>query len=622
MNHRSRSHRRLLALVAALPLLVSTLGCSLSAMMNVAQTLADISASFREVGTTKFTVEQEPFAPKLKTDDRSAVYPGDRVKSTISPDTEPGLNSHMWWTPPTNAGDFTFSRDPENPNGPPPFRWTYSSAEDEVEINYTAFHAGSTGGSATEVLEVANDAQIRYTKLTYPVRSPSSLRRVQAEEYGDLRLPVSPVATVAATQVITAWSVMVEMSAPVTLTQQSCEALQGEDVYFALRLPTPLQSAPDEAVSLPLLHFGASKARMSIMAKTGATWSTVVTNTLTLRSTRLDALANHLPAAENETWLALGAASVKPCPEGLDAREWRIAATLFLDSASVPAGSYPLFLCVDADPVGPGAAPTQACLGPQSLTLTDWSVPPPFVLNLSASAVTTPTQRVQIAHQISKHGDEEVSLTLENRSNLEGVWAMFHDREVAFEPTEPDFTRPITPGTPLDMAARLLHFWVVKTIPADTVPGQYSVAVTATQLVTSGVPWVATAYDTIVVAADQAPLPDPPPCTPLTGLTLTHSDQRDALGHTFTITGSVTPPTATLPVSYTIQVDGVTQQTTFVGGHAQAITVMWEEAGVHTVSIAARACGQLEPLQQAGQVEAMGRLEVNTLFLPAIQRLE
>jgi len=40
------------------------------------------------------------------------------------------------------------------------------------------------------------------------------------------------------------------------------------------------------------------------------------------------------------------------------------------------------------------------------------------------------------------------------------------------------------------------------------------------------------------------------------------------------------------------------------------------------VSIAARACGQLEPLQQAGQVEAMGRLEVNTLFLPAIQRLE
>lgn len=623
MNHSSKRHRRYLALVAALPLWVSILGCvglPPDAIVGLLDALGDVSASFREVGTTKFVAEREPFTPKLQTDDRSTVYPGDRVKSTISPNTKPGIvNRSMRWTPPTNAGDFAFSRAPENPGGPPPFRWQYASTTDEVEITYTAFHGGATGGAATEVLEVTNDFQEQSSELTYSIRPPSPLRTAQTGG-GDLRLPL-PSAVVAPTAVITAWMVMLEVNAPITLTQQVCEAQQREDVYFALQLPVPPPPAPDEGVSLPLLQFDNSVSQFSIVAKNGAAWSTVLTNTLALRPTRIDALANNLPGGEDHVWIALGAASVKPCPEGLDIAEWKLSVLLFLDSASVPAGGYPFYLCADSEPVGPGAAPAQNCLGPQSLTLTDWAAPPPFNLSLSGSAVTTPTQTVQFAHQLRRLADGAISFTLENRSTLDGgAWAMFHDREYNFEPTAPDFTRPITPGQPLDLALNWLHFWVVKPIPADAAPGQYAVAITATQTGAAGDPWVATAHDTVLVAPAQMPPPEPPPCTPLTGLTLTHSEQRDALGHTFTITGSVTPPTATLPVSYTIQVDSVTQATNFVGGHAQQIVLTWEDAGAHTVAIAARACGQPEPLRQEVSVESQGRLETRTLYLPAIMR--
>lgn len=627
MNHRSPSYRRLLALVVALPLLVSTLGCAAdpTALFALVEAFANLAASFREIGTTKVRAELEAFAPQLTTDNRTAVYPGEVVRTTISPGIRIGALDSMAWTPPSNTGEFTFSKAPENPNGPPPFRWNNLSATDEVVIKYPAPNPNTEmdKNRATELLVVNNGYQERTVTLSYPVRPPSLPQTMRAGDSPAVSSAPLQLVELLATEVVTAWVAILEMSAPLTLTQAYCEALQGEDAYFAMRLPTSPPAAANSASSLPLLHFDNTISNMSIIADTGLGPRTIVTNTLTLRATRINALTNNLPGAEGEVWVALGAASAKPCPEHLATQTWRINLILFLDSASVPAGSYPLYLCLDADPPGPGAEPAQACLGPHNMTLTDWAAPPPFNLSLSRSTVTTPTQTVQFAHQLRKLADGEISFALDNRSTLDGgAWAMFYDKEYNFDPTTPDFTRPITPGQPLDLSLNWLHFWVVKTLPADAMPGQYSVVITATQTAAGGEPWGATVYDTLLVAPDQMTLPDPPPCTPLTGLTLTHRDQRDALGHTFTITGSVTPPTATLPVSYTIQVDGVTQQTTAVGGHALPITMTWTEAGMHTVSIAARACGQPEPLLQVQRVEAMGRLELNTLFLPAIQRLE
>lgn len=628
MNRFPNRHRRFLAFVAALPLLLSTLGCAglpLDAIASLRDALGELSAQFREVGTTQAGhIEVGDFQPTLTTDDRSAIYPGDEVRTTLTPGIALGASDSMSWTPPANTGAFAFSKPPENPNGPPPFRWRDLRADEAIVITYPAPHPGEHGGRATEVMNVsAGDVIVHNASatLTYAIRPPSPFRAARSAPTASLALLApSQAAGVQATKAVTAWVAVLEVSPPITLTQQYCEALQSEDVYFALRLPVQ-SAAPNRAAELPLLHDGDTVPRFSIAAKTDGAWSTVVTNTLALRSTRIDALTNNLPDAAGAAWSALGAASGKPCPEGLNAAEWKITAILFLDSASVPAGGYPFYLCADSEPVGPGAVPVQNCLGPQSLTLTDWAAPPPFNLSLSNSAVTTPTQTVQFAHQLRRLADGAISFTLENRSTLDGGdWAMFHDREYNFEPTAPDFTRPITPGQSLDLALNWLHFWVVKPIPADAAPGQYAVAITATQTGAAGDPWVATAHDTILVAPAQMPLPEPPPCTPLTGLALSHSDRRDALGHTFTITGSVTPPTATLPVSYTILVDSVTQETNFVGGHARQIVLMWEDAGAHTVAIAARACGQPEPLRQEVSVESQGRLETRTLYLPAIVR--
>lgn len=630
MKHFPKSHRRLLAFVATLPLLVSTLGCAglpVDAVASLLNALGEVSAQFREVGTTKADhIEVDDIQPTLTTDDRSAVYPGDEVRTTLTPGIALGASDGMYWTPPANTGEFVFSKAPENPNGPPPFRWHNLRADEEITITYPAPHPGERGGRATEVMDVSAGNVIVHNAsatLTYAIRPPSPFRAARsAPTASPAFVAPSPAAGVQATKAVTAWVAILEVSPPVTLTQQYCEALQREDVYLALRLPVQT-AAPNSAAGLPLLHAGDTVSRFSITANTGAAWSTVVTNTLALRSTRIDALTNNLPGAAGAAWSGLGAAGVKPCPEGLNASAWKITAILFLDSANIPAGGYPFYLCADSAPVGPGAAPAQNCLGPQSLTLTDWAAPPPFNLSLSGSAVTTATQTVQFAHQLRRLTDGAISFTLDNRSTLDsGAWAMFHDKEYDFEPTEPDFTRPITPGQPLNLALNWLHFWVVKTIPADSAPGQHSVTITATQAGAADEPWVATVYDTVLVAPDQMPPPKPPPCTPLTGLTLTHSDQRDAFGHTFTLTGSVTPPTATLPVSYTIQVDGVPQRTNFVGGHAQMMTMTWPNAGAHTVSIAARACGQPNPHQQTLQVESLGRLEGNTLFLPAVQRAE
>ncbi|MDY0019037.1 MAG: hypothetical protein RBT47_03460 [Anaerolineae bacterium] len=606
----------ILILIPFLALL--TLACSdlMFAISDVTHSLLDGAPIPSSMINTTADGQRSNLTPDIY-GDYPSVEPGTTVKRTLVSggvgQLQVGTIAEMVWTPPAGAGGVTFQNpQPVNPDGPPPFRWIDLLPGVQIDLTYTA---SSEPGEQTELLQVTAGGETETTEYGYDVTGPGA-SAIHAAASSRLH----PTA-LQSTDIVTPWIAIMDVRLPMTLTQATCELLQSPYLYFAVRLPS-VPHTPTASATVPFLDPADTTPIMNLY-RNG--YQQVVTNTLSLRLDRLGTLKQTLPTGDGESWTAFGATTVKPCPTELNTADWKVQLIFYLDRSTVPAGRYPAYVCMDGAPAGPGGQPPQACSGPYDFTLKDPFAPPPFSLGLAGTAVViTPTHALRFPHALQKHAAGPVTVTLENLTTLGNEpWQMYHNvGGFGSDVTEPDFTRPITPGVAFalpDNTSFPSYIWLVQpTItPPTAAPGQYGTVLTATQVVTTGTPWAATARDVFLIDPFEMDFPAPPPCTALNGLSLQSTHYPSAHGHTFEVTASVTPLTATLPVSYTFMADGQTTTTYYYGAATQKATLTWATAGTYTLTVVARACGQAEPLTKTLQVTATGGTKI---FLPLVVR--
>jgi len=537
----------------------------------------------------------------------------------------PGALINLDWYPPQGSGGFAFNPPlPVNPQGPPPFRWEHLPPDSEVNFTYTSPGFEDRSHIVDEYVQASvGDDIVAAAKFSYLV-------------HDDVLEPGKPGESVnrPAASRLTAelpWYVLLDVKPPVALTQFSCEYLQSAEAYFALRLPAAATTTTS-SVPLPILLEPGLESQMQIYQVISGAPQAVVTDTLVMRPGSMGVLEQRLPQAPGQHWISLGASNLRACPASLDTTDWGISLSIILNGA-IPAGQYPLYVCFAGSPDPSGGQASPVCSGPYDIPIREvMENPPPFKLSLFSNSVIRPPEQLKLPHRLNGglSGGQSLTVTLANKAGLGGPsWEMYHDNEASlWEPTAPDMNRPIAPGEAVQVWGGPFNtfFWLVQPAPtaADTAPGQYNVVVTATQgLAAAGQPaWVETARNVIWV--DPAEVDPPPPlsaCRPVSGLTLEASHQRRQTGHTFEIKASVSPLTATLPVSYTYAVDALDPITIPYGDHSQAQSFTWTEPGVHTITVKASACGQANPVTRSIQATSQGALAPSYwLWLPVIQR--
>lgn len=316
-----------------------------------------------------------------------------------------------------------------------------------------------------------------------------------------------------------------------TMTTAKCtqwiNLLRSDQAFVALRVPVAASEVVSHAVSVPLLLSGDFVPQMQIWRYTPYPSKTVYSTTLQLRPDRLETLANILPQAEGERWLALGVPPDAPaCADGINqaAKTWSFGARIFLDLSrqtnSCVGCTLPFYFCYAGqdEPLTAQTMPLAlalaggdanvatyqgygiTCMGPQSMQLITNLI---WKLGGAATDIVTPTQSLRFLHTLKNSTGSSQSYNLTAESGLRVAWRFYGGTADA-----PNLQLPIT--LPMAVANNeLKYFWVISDpLPANTPHGPYNLRLTAAPVsAPADVQWTA---DTIWVGDWVAPPEGPP----------------------------------------------------------------------------------------------------------------
>ncbi|MGQ9584140.1 MAG: hypothetical protein ACUVXG_01910 [Anaerolineae bacterium] len=440
----------------------------------------------------------------------------------------PGVKASFTYYPPAGAWGFVFS-DPPDSVTEQYYQWTDLSPTTAIHISFflpflypwsrlpdracESFTVRTSDGGVSAVMHVT-EVWVRASQ-----EEPASEA---------LRTPDPPAASDETHRV---WQVIRWLDFPTeTMDTARCtdwfNLLRSDKAFLALRVPIAPSEVPTQALQIPLLLAG-DFAPFGDFAPILQIWryvpgTTVYSTTLELRPDRSTFLANVLPQAEGEYWLALGVPPDAPaCPPGLNvaAKNWSLGARIFLDLSDQPNNcqgcTLPLYYCYEGqdEPLSPQvAALTSAlagdgvstyaeqgitCMGPQSTQLITSLV---WKLGGASTDIVTATQPITFHHYIVNRSGNPLSFNLSPDSDLDVAWHFYGGSSEA-----PDLEQPITPPMPV-ANQEFKHFWLISDpLPADTAHGPYVLRLTAAPVsVLTDTQWTG---DTIWVGDWVAPLP-------------------------------------------------------------------------------------------------------------------
>jgi hypothetical protein len=416
-----------------------------------------------------------------------AAQPGQKATHVLGSAGMPaGATGTSLWTPPPDAHGFIFARPPK-PGGPP-FVWENLAPNASIQVSFyfPQKPAGVTGAwKVTEYFEVhTSDGQ--YDRATHTTAlGGSAAQSAQPAAPDSESRAASESASTAASMVweLARWFDFPSMVMDTNACQSWFDFLRDERAFFAVRMPVA-QTATGGAVRVPFVSGANYPSMFRIQRYVPAGY--VYTATLELRPERLTFLANTLPEAAGEQWLAFGVSPDAPaCPAGLSikAGNWTTMGTLFLDLSHRPDNCLgcilPIYFCYEGQdsPLAPltstlvgkpaSAAEGITCFGPQDVPIgtgPNWNV-------MGAGSLTAmPPASLRFHHAVSNHTGVARDFNLSYQSDLSVSWRMYGGTSTA-----PNLGQPLANTVRLT-DNQVKFIWLISDpLPTNTRPGSYSV---------------------------------------------------------------------------------------------------------------------------------------------------
>jgi hypothetical protein len=423
-----------------------------------------------------------------------------------------GTTGTYIWTPPPDAHGFLFSRPPE-PGGPP-FVWEGLAPNTSITVSFyfPQKPAGVVGAwKVTEYFEVDTsdgqfDRAVHTTALGGSAAQPAdpqAARRAASESAGMV-------------WELARWFDFPGVDLDTTACQSWIDFLRDKQAFFAVRMPVT-STASGSAVRVPFV----SGANYPSMLRIQRYWPAayVYTATLELRPERLTFLANTLPEAAGEQWLAFGVAPDAPaCPAGLSIKggNWTAMGTLFLDLSHRPDNCVgcilPIYFCYEGQEpplasltfsLAGNAAPAAegiTCFGPQDVPIEggpNWNVMG------AGSRAAMPPASVRFLHAVSNHTGVERDFNVSYQSDLAVTWRMYGGTSTA-----PDLGQALTSTVRLTDNQYKFIWLISDPLPAETRPGSYSLRFIAAL---ASAPTASRWASDIIWVGDWVPPPSPLP---------------------------------------------------------------------------------------------------------------
>lgn len=445
-----------------------------------------------------------PVDPGISANSTSAS-PGQRVQRTLGATEnlsggaggedvwlQTGEPVTLTWTPPPQASGFAFDRSPQ-PGGPP-FVWPSVPPATSIDVQFTMpnLPASRTAMLLVETLQASaggwSSASSYTTRLAAPGAPPDAAPPPTL-------LNMQP-ATLADTPML--WSVGRFLDPKgVALTTSLCQdwitRMQSDKAFLAMRLPLSPTTAVTLSQPIPVAFPGVYSNTLKMGSYLSAT--PAVTVPVQLRPERFTFLANALPQASGEMWVALGLDRAPvTCPAGTSApaNNWGFLLATHLDLTAQPDNcqgcTLPIYYCYEgqqepllataAKLLGAEATSYQGsgitCIGPQPMQL-----PMPgarWTFGNASSVMITHTQTISVMHFINAQDKMTVTLSY-NSAPLDVAWHVYSGTQ-----TQPNVSYPIT--GPFSVQG-LKFFWLLSDpVPPSVPDGPYTLIVTATSVMT------------------------------------------------------------------------------------------------------------------------------------------
>jgi len=395
------------------------------------------------------------------------------------------------WQPPLGAGNFQFPPGEEPLPGGPPFVWDDIPAGEGRTVYFRYSSGGDWGAVDTfSAFDASGHMVDRVMNVTQGLNpNPGATSTAGWIESSEDTL-AGGEAPASAGELVDAWRVHRTFLPQNTgMTTARCQELvdwvQGDDVFFAMRLPISATTYLTEAHPVSIYLGDPLSNTLQLVRTVPSPLTPVITLPLTLQDKHLNFATLNLPAAPGEVWVTLGASGAPvDCPPGLDLATdtWAILSSLVLDLSHQPDKCancvLPGYFCYAGQ--NPPLATSRAafyqaegitCLGPEIADLDDTSS---WVMSGASTQIVTPTQVISLPHYFyvpSSLGTMAFSLSV--TSTLDTGWGYYHG-----DWNGPDLESPLTQPF---LASNLTYFWLVSApIPTTTTPGPYSVVLSAT----------------------------------------------------------------------------------------------------------------------------------------------
>lgn len=507
-----------LLLGASLYAIMLVTGCSGSQPGNPSNTGSDISSEIN--GSWGPPQNPSMASGALQSSTAGSWSAGDRFPAPALASSVGALASGelvtLTWTPPPGSANFQFDRAPD-PGGPP-FVWrgVPSSLPIHVQYDLPDLPAGQTEAEVVAVLEVEFHGLTAATSLATHVTQGVSRAT-----------SVTLLASPAANEPTTLWQIgrFIDPQG-FTLTTQLCDdwlgRMQSEDVFVAVQVPIAAGPSVTASVGVPVAAGGLYSS--SLQLGDYAAPSPAITVPLTLRPQRFTFLANALPAAPGEMWVAMGLDLGMPvaCPPGLiaPANRWGMLFTTRLNLTHQPDNCegciLPLYFCAEGEEkplplavaslVLPAATTYQSdgitCVGPQSMSLRTY--PSTWNLGHTSSVAVTPTQTISLMHTLRNPGLTPVTVTVSHNLAMGVDWRIYRGNSA-----KPNLGEPIV-GPLMVGPSNGVFIWLISDpVPTTGVSGSQTLIVTATSMISpADLRWIG---DLIWVGSWAPPPPPLPP---------------------------------------------------------------------------------------------------------------
>lgn len=267
--------------------------------------------------------------PRVEGDDSGA--PGGRVARRVQPNYSASDRTIVWRPDPRVTSVSFYGEQPE-PGGPP-YVFTNVPGDASINVEYTVPENAPEGSALVDVFTEGNSSTVVEISVSSSSREQSARSRMDP-----------PMVVPQADEPIDAWNVTTWIDpAGITLTTELCQNLvdtaRRDEFFFATRMP--LAPAEPGSIDHPLPHIFDSPYSQTVkLIDARYPPSDILTGTLEYRTERFSFLANELPSAPGETWMALGLRDTGPvtCPTGLNLApgHWGIVAETLLNLSRQP----------------------------------------------------------------------------------------------------------------------------------------------------------------------------------------------------------------------------------------------------------------------------------------------